>query len=250
MIARRAAPWIGLLLLSLAGCTTGERSPPHVARVAVYVDAGAWDVGSRSIVEALEREGFSVARLSARDVGKGLDGFDGLVVPGGNGWEQWHALGDDGLVAIRSFVRGGGSYVGVCAGAYLATDEVRWEEEGVTDYPLDLLDGRAVGALDEIAPWPRVGATRLELTGAGRARGLEWPAEETFFYQGGPRFESVDDAVVLATYPDGEPAIVGATYGKGRVTLTAVHFERPVGVPNSAPAPAEAGKRFRRLLGL
>ena len=60
--------------------------------------------------------------LKAPEVrGDVLREVEALVVPGGNAWVQWQTLGEPGLDAIREFVRGGKTYVGVCAGAYLAT---------------------------------------------------------------------------------------------------------------------------------
>ncbi len=251
---RREAVLAALLIIvcCVASCRGSDHSSTEggSARVGIYADEGAWPPGVRSIAQALEAEGISVRLLRARDVRNGeLGKVDALVVPGGNAWVQWQTLEKPGLDAIRGFVRGGKAYVGVCAGAYLATDEVVWEEEGTTDYPLDLFDGVARGALDEIAPWPGVASTRLTLTDAGRDRGLSWPDDADFYYQGGPAFSGLDDAEVLASYPGGEPAIVAGTFGRGRVTLTAVHFERPVGGTNDAPPPPNAGEKLRVLLG-
>lgn len=237
--------------LLLGGRSAGPSAGNPCTRCAVYADDGAWSQSAQSIATALEAEGLSVRLLQAREIrADTLADFDALVVPGGNAWLQWQTLGPPGLEAISDFVSRDKAYVGVCAGAYLATDEVVWEEEDTTDYPLDLLDGVARGALDEIAPWPGVSSTGLGLTDAGRACGLDWSADARFFYQGGPEFSGLRDAEVLATYPGGWPAIVSGTFGRGRVSLTAVHFERPAGGTNQAPTPADAGESLRALLGL
>ncbi|MDW7740631.1 MAG: BPL-N domain-containing protein [Bacillota bacterium] len=51
----------------------------------------------------------------------GLDHFECLIVPGGPdaGESYYEGFGDRGLEAIKTFVRSGGYYIGVCAGAYL-----------------------------------------------------------------------------------------------------------------------------------
>ena len=47
------------------------------------------------------------------------EGFTVLCVPGGFANNTDSALGDKGYAIIQQFVRGGGGYVGICAGAYL-----------------------------------------------------------------------------------------------------------------------------------
>lgn len=48
--------------------------------------------------------------------------YDVLVVPGGRSTGQAEALGRSGCSAIEKFVKGGGGYIGICAGAYLASE--------------------------------------------------------------------------------------------------------------------------------
>ena len=49
-----------------------------------------------------------------------LDRFDVLIQPGGSGSAQAKALEEEGRDKIRKFVDGGGGYLGICAGSYLA----------------------------------------------------------------------------------------------------------------------------------
>jgi hypothetical protein len=49
------------------------------------------------------------------------ESFDVVVVPGGSSSQYGEKLGPEGLTFIREFVRAGGGYVGICAGAFLAT---------------------------------------------------------------------------------------------------------------------------------
>jgi len=61
--------------------------------------------------------------VTSADVRAGaLDGFDILFVPGGWASDKTVALGEVGAEAVRGFVRGGGSYMGFCGGAGLALD--------------------------------------------------------------------------------------------------------------------------------
>ncbi|MHC1598369.1 MAG: BPL-N domain-containing protein [Candidatus Methanofastidiosia archaeon] len=49
-----------------------------------------------------------------------LTNFDCFILPGGDPFQVAEGLGEIGLTKIRSFIEGGGTYIGVCAGAYLS----------------------------------------------------------------------------------------------------------------------------------
>lgn len=54
-----------------------------------------------------------------------------LYVNGGNSTTHGQSLGDKGLENMRRFVNGGGSYLGICAGAFMASNGY----DGKSDYP-------------------------------------------------------------------------------------------------------------------
>ena len=63
-----------------------------------------------------------VRALTPDDVIRGqltVDAFDVLLIPGGFAQNTLDALGKAGGERVRAFVRSGGGYVGICAGAYL-----------------------------------------------------------------------------------------------------------------------------------
>ena len=63
-----------------------------------------------------------ICALSPDDVIRGqltTDKFDVLLIPGGFAQNTLDALGKAGGERVRAFVRSGGGYVGICAGAYL-----------------------------------------------------------------------------------------------------------------------------------
>lgn len=80
---------------------------------------------------------------------------DVLYVPGGSVFVQQRVLGIEGYTAIVSFVRSGGGYVGVCAGALLAG----WGVEDV---------GGILGASTEFTGWTAATIATVALTDAGR----------------------------------------------------------------------------------
>jgi hypothetical protein len=72
--------------------------------------------------KALERNGIAFDLLRSEDIRNGrLTGYGLLFVPGGWASNKMKALGNAGIEEIKRFVRDGGSYVGFCGGAGLAT---------------------------------------------------------------------------------------------------------------------------------
>ena len=184
---------------------------------------------------------FSLSILSEHDIReRGLDEFDVLVVPGGQAGIQGSALGSKGRKAIQDFVRRGGGYVGVCAGAFLAVTNQEWS--------LKLVNARAIIGERYVPNHGKVpasfrgwGAVSVELTDAGH-RLFDTPLGPfQLDYTGGPVFSCANEAnlpdyVPLAyfrsevwEYPFQKgtmihtPAIIAAPFGQGRVILFSPH---------------------------
>ncbi|SHE89859.1 Uncharacterized conserved protein, conains N-terminal glutamine amidotransferase (GATase1)-like domain [Desulfacinum infernum DSM 9756] len=83
-----------------------------------------WDqslVWGLLFVETFRQLGVPFRLVTASRIRQGvLDRFSVLVVPGGWASHKAQALGGEGSLAIRRFVEGGGTYLGVCGGAGLA----------------------------------------------------------------------------------------------------------------------------------
>jgi len=98
-------------------CFTQSTFQPHIG---VYSGRGA----SHSwlwFAEILDRMGLDeVVFLNERDiVGGGLDRADVLLMSGGDTFAIAEGLGEEGSGRLRNFIKGGGLYIGTCAGAYL-----------------------------------------------------------------------------------------------------------------------------------
>ena len=185
---------------------------------------------------------------------KNLVNFDfsklqAVILPGGFAPYQWMALTNDGLERIGQFVEKGGRCLGVCAGGYLLSREVRYD--GLSyHYPTSLFDGTAEGPIPGLPIFPQVGPVRLRVTEAGRALGLEPWVSRPALFGSGPRFVRGSKVTVLLTYPDGTAAGIMRPYGKGRVIAIGAHYERPTEGDESAPPPLGCDLGFRLLLGL
>ncbi|ONI86942.1 hypothetical protein ALI144C_09830 [Actinosynnema sp. ALI-1.44] len=133
------------------------------------------------------------------------------VQPGGGADldRTWRDLSGAAEV-VRTWVRDGGSYLGLCFGAYLAGRNPGF----------DLLPGDTNGYIDSPgATVPDGRDTVIPVTWRGKPRHM--------YFQDGPAFFLRDghNATVLATYDNGLPAVVVAPYGKGRVGVSGPHPE-------------------------
>ncbi|MCB9619507.1 MAG: hypothetical protein H6724_08670 [Sandaracinus sp.] len=223
----RLAVFVALVLLGVAaaGAQPSTRTTtPRTTRVVLFRSPGVAPDASDA-TEALLRAtpGFSVSVFGPADVQRGrLDGMDIVVFTGGRGSIQGRYLGERGRAQVREFVRVGGGYVGICAGAYLA---LQGEPEF---HKIAFVAGRhATGDA-----WRRgVATTWVEpLDGSPRA---------PLHYANGPilapeAVEGLDAFVPLAVFRadvyserhgtragemPGTPAVVAARYGRGRLVL-------------------------------
>lgn len=178
--------------------------------------------------------GVRVARVGAADVRDGaLRGFDAVVFPGGSGSSQARALGTAGRRRVRAFVEAGGGYVGLCAGAYLATADYEWS--------LKIVDAKAI----DTKHWRRGRATlRVASTDFGRAV-MDLPdGALEIRYINGPILapagrDELPDYRVLARFREevarngaptgvmiGTPALLRGPFGAGRVVVSSPHPEK------------------------
>ena len=218
-------------------------------RVGVYADAGVWHVGAKSIVELLEAEGVPCRVLDrTRLAAPELNDLETLILPGGWAPLQWGSAGEKGLEAIKQFVNRGGRCIGICAGAYLLSHTVRYDDKEFL-YPVGLFDGAAVGPVPNHAAFPKPGSAKLKVTDAGKVRGLVSLNEHDVYYSGGPCFVGGTGVTVLAEYPNSSAAAISRTVGKGEIILLGGHIERPVPpLGDDAAAPKYAGAILKSLV--
>lgn len=120
------------------------------------------------------------------------------------------SIGAEGLAAVRDFVGNGGRYLGICMGAYLASDA-----------GFGIVDGQAVSYVGR--PGSLVEHDEDTVTP------VYWRNEERWvYYQSGSTilFSSTAQGVdVLARYPNNDIAASVSSFGAGRVGLVGPHPE-------------------------
>ena len=200
---------------------------------------------------ALRGCGLPFDLVRSADIRKGrMKDYSVLFVPGGWSLNKMKALGEKGVKIVRRFVHDGGTYIGFCGGAGLAT-----------------LDGMGLLNIKRRPTKYRVpsfsGRIRLKTTGHPLWEGIREPVFQAWWP---PQFDVQDDSVkILATYqealPDSftsdlnagdisaaqaweeleriyginldpgrlvnDPAVLEGAYGKGKVILSLVHFDTP-----------------------
>lgn len=221
---------------------TGEPPPPLF--VAIYDDTGsgvpgAWDVGLDNIEAAMNDAGVLTQRVTRDELNEEpglLQGFDALLFGGGYAFPGYtERITAAGKARIQEFIHGGGAYVGICAGAYFACDQLSYEGDTWDDesgYDIDLYPGVCGGPVDEVSSYPFWAPATVDFPGhASYNEVLAPPFQLRIFYAGGPFFEEpAEGAEVLATYADhgehqGMPAAVTVPYGAGRLVLFGPHPE-------------------------
>ena len=208
--------------------------PAASIKVGIYDHSGGSANGPKNLTGILTpKRGFECIRLHPDEIAAGgLLGLDVLIVPGGSGSLQANKLGEQGRDNIRRFVASGGGYVGICAGAYLASNHYRWS--------LGILDAKVW----DRAHWARgTGTVQLQLTDDGVALFAPDAQDVSVYYGQGPLLipandPEVPDYEVLATYKTeiarkgapagamtGTHAIARGEFGSGRVICFSPHPE-------------------------
>ena len=174
---------------------------------------------------------YSINFCDADDILKGaLDNTIKLfVMPGGADLYYCEKLNGDGNKIIRKYVEDGGTYLGICAGAYYACSEIEWgkdtNQEIIGLRELSFIKCTAVGPIYDLIEdanieknWDNISTIDIE----GKLY--------TVLYRAGPIFSEPenDNFKVLARYcdlPENPPAIIHSSFGKGSVILSSPHIE-------------------------
>jgi len=204
-----------------------------IIKVAVYDDKGATGKGIPCVTDiAGKTADIKLTRLKGADIAAGgLKGYDLVVFTGGSGSAEAAGLGEKGREEVRDFVRNGGGYVGICAGAYLACTGFEW---GV-----GVLNARTV------SPKWRRGQGEVKIGGEAFGRKL---VDQGIRYSNGPIIKAdarkdLPEFETLVTFrtelaendtPVGvmvnSPAMVRSTFGLGRVFTSSPHPEQTAGL--------------------
>jgi glutamine amidotransferase-like uncharacterized protein len=215
-----------------------EKEIPGKVRIAIYADKGITDEALPELRKCLTpNDWFEIGTITAAQIREGaLQDYDVLIQPGGSASEQGTTLGPEGRERVREYVADGGGFIGICAGAYLASVQYPWSI-GVLN--AHVLDG---------AHWARgEGNVQLQISSSGQAAFQSDKPTCTIHYQNGPLLgpghkKGIPPFEVLAAYDSeltengapkgvmkGTAAIARGNFGKGRVVCFSPHPEKTSG---------------------
>ncbi|MFP6739282.1 MAG: BPL-N domain-containing protein [Planctomycetota bacterium] len=222
--------------------------PGELVLAALYDGGGTGGNGVANVTRQLHPLSKVVlCNIGPSDIADGVLGqFDVSIFPGGSGSGIARAIGKEGRVHVQQFVRGGGGYLGICAGGYLAAANYQWS--------LGIVDARTITGKH----WLRGrGKVKIELTEEGRRvfGDFKLPLDVTF--ANGPivspaGLDQLPDFEPLAIYRTehaengspaglqvGTPAIVAGRCGSGRVISISPHPEATAGLEFFIPRAVE-----------
>ncbi|VDM30881.1 unnamed protein product [Hydatigera taeniaeformis] len=141
-------------------------------------------------------------------------------------------LGSVGLAHLRSFVLSGGSYLGICSGAYLASSLTKFDVggplEAIDAGSLDFFPGTAEGPLFNPFSYTSKSGACAPVLDACSTLSSDLPTSLSVYFNGGCHFLNHFDehTSVLYSYRElGTPAILKRKCGRGTVLLAGPHFE-------------------------
>tara|TARA_R110002126_G_scaffold17798_2_gene68889 strand:- start:63818 stop:64645 length:828 start_codon:yes stop_codon:yes gene_type:complete len=199
----------------------------------IYQDAG---VSPHALSQAMHTfqtvlpPSYAVKTIDAQGVIKNDWSRDAalFVMPGGADTPYTQKLNGAGNQQIKNYVRHGGSYLGLCAGAYYAASSIEFDKNG----PLEVLGTRELAFFDGKAIGPVLSTYDYTTESSARAAQINLtlsnPKTTTVYYNGGGYFEHADtfkNTSVLGYYANQKPAIILINYGQGHVALSGVHIE-------------------------
>ncbi len=209
----RAFTIVSMLAASAAliGCVSTHTKPSSAGPVILFTGTGT-SSNDVAAIEALLTDnhlGYSTvnsAQLNGMTAAQ-MSKYHLLIIPGGDFVAMGNSLTESTTKHVRDAVNGGLSYLGICAGGFLA---------GSFPAPykgFNLSSGVKFGFFPS--------GTRKAVVRMTTAQGLAFDQ----YWEDGPQFTGWGD--VVGKYPDGTPAIVEGYAGQGFVLLSGVHAEAP-----------------------
>lgn len=203
-------------------------------KIFVYRGEGADPFCIGSLCSSLKESGHSVDFVGPEDFRDSFRGSpsDLLIFPGGRDLPYLETLQGEPNRRIREFIRSGGVFLGICAGAYYGSRFVDFERGG----PLQVLGERELAFFPGVAKGPAYGLGRFSYSSPEGALIAKLSLSDSSrllvsYYNGGCFFEDPEKhsgVSILARYSDieGMPAaVIECSFGKGKALLSGVHPE-------------------------
>jgi biotin--protein ligase len=226
-----------------------------MSQALVYLDEGVCRQSAEALAQQLEEIlDPSIAVIKVDSFYLKTEAWENrtvALVMGGGVCSIWdERLGTEGIDKIRRYVHQGGNYIGICAGAYFACKETRFEI-GLSSIEkkrdLSFFPGKAIG--------PLVQTDEPLSLSAARAAKVYFDGEEegSLYYQGGCFFEAEredPEVEIMGRFRKLSPHKAAAVYcraGRGGAFLCGLHPEFKWSASLSAKADRVYAKLVRKL---
>jgi glutamine amidotransferase-like uncharacterized protein len=213
---------------SAAGPTT-SRPPRRTdngshSGVLIYDGASSWEAEVDSLAEILASHQVPYREVSSAELDamslENLSGYSLLIIPGGDAPTITNSLSAQTHARLRAAVQERGlSYLGFCAGAWLAISPAPEPGHDVS-YGI----GFVSGPIQQETIYHKQGK-EFAIVDASLADGTK----RDLLWYGGPITPNVSGGVI-ARYPDGNPAITEMWSGQGLVIVSGLHPAATQGV--------------------
>ena len=210
-ITRRVAAQFSLALaIAVSGCLpyAAKTDPP----ILLFNGTGSSANSVAALETILANKHLEYARVNSAQLNAmsetQLRAYQLLIVPGGDYVKMGNSLTARTTANIHDAVTNGLNYLGICAGGLLAGD--------ASGNSLNLSSGIRFDFYASVNRGVHKAAVPISFK--------ETPDVE-HYWEDGPQFSGWGD--IIGKYPDGTPAIVEASVGRGRVILCGVHPEAP-----------------------
>jgi glutamine amidotransferase-like uncharacterized protein len=229
---------IGFMSLGLSGCakpgqviTSSVPRPPSIFQgkspgsVLLFDGESSWDAEVDSLAHLLYLHDTSYREVDSTQLGAmtldGISAFSLLIVPGGYAPTITDSLTKDTHARLRQAVQERGlSYLGFCAGAWLAVAPAPSSAGQDVSYGIGLVDGPLLQPNYLTQQGKEFAIVSAELPNISDPAAE--PIRRDLLWYGGPITPDTPSGVI-AKYPDGTPAISEIHSGKGFVIISGLH---------------------------
>jgi glutamine amidotransferase-like uncharacterized protein len=199
-----------LALITLTGCAPPESN--NTVPILLFNGTGTSANDVKAVEVILKDMHLAYATVNSRQMNRmsvsQLAPYRLLIIPGGNYITMGNSLTRGTTTNIHDAIQGGLNYLGICAGGLLAGN--------ASCNNLNMASGVRFGFYAVVNQGVHKAAVVISATNA--------PSLE-HYWEDGPQFTGW--GTIVGKYPDGTPAVVQGSSGKGWVILCGVHPEAP-----------------------
>ncbi len=193
--------------------------------IAVYRGDGVWDSSAVAIYKCLQEADRDVEFVEPLTFQSDLSDYGVVIIGAGDPEAISIALGFPGRQRIKDLVEVGGGYIGLGAGAYLASDSMVIRGQTSFQHGIAFFNGLAKGPIDLIAPLPSYAMAQVE-------RSMTYLNPELVqnvqvLYYGGPQLTIFSPtAISIASFTATQSTAAAMfEHGFGRVVVSSVQPE-------------------------